>query len=134
MAVDLGRGCTTALFSALDELDELFLVTTLEVPALHQTRQMIECLERRRYGRSRIRLILNRVSRRPEVSAQDVEKITGLPVYGFIPNDYQALHEAYSGGELLPVNSPLNRRIAALAGKITGAEEQPRKRSFSIFR
>jgi pilus assembly protein CpaE len=133
LIVDLGRGSSTALFSALEELDELFLVTTLEVPSLHQARQMIECLNRRGYERHRIRLVVNRMTRRSEVTSQDVEKIAGVPVYGVIPNDYQALYEAYSGGELLPLNSPVNRRIAALAAKITGAEEQPRKRAFSIF-
>ena len=131
--VDLGRGSSTALFSALDEIDELFLVTTLDVPSLHQARQMIECLNRRGYGNNRIRLVVNRMTRRSEVTSQDVENIAGVPVYGVIPNDYQALYEAYSGGELLPLNSPLNRRIAGLAAKITGLQEQPRKRKFSIF-
>ena len=134
LVVDLGRGCSTALFSALEEIDELFLVTTLEVPSLHQTRQMIENLNRRKFGRNRIRLIVNRMTRRPDVTSQDVENITGVPVYGVIPNDYQALYEAYSGGELLPMNSPLNRRIAAMVGKVAGVEEQPRKRAFSIFK
>lgn len=133
LIADLGRGSSTALFTALEEIDELFLVTTLEVPSLHQARQMIESLSRRAYGRNRIRLVVNRMIRRSEVTAQDVENIVGLPVYGVIPNDYQALNEAYSGGELLPLNSPISRRIGALVGKITGNQQPPQKRMFSIF-
>ena len=132
---DLGHGSSNALFSALDELDEIFLVTTLEVPALYQAKRMIESLNSRGHGRNLIRLIVNRLPRRMTLTFKEVEKITGLPVYAGIPNDYQALYEAYSGGDLLPENNAVSRKIAALAAKIAGTDsERPRKnRIFSMF-
>ena len=48
--------------AALEEIDEACLVTTLEVPALHQCKQIIQTLLDSGYGKSRIRLILNRVA------------------------------------------------------------------------
>jgi pilus assembly protein CpaE len=134
--VDLGHGASPALFAAVDELDELFLVTTLEVPALYQTRRVVEALNKRTGGRVATRLIVNRMPRRNELTSKEVESVTGLPVYASIPNDYQALNEAYSGGELLTGNSLVSRKIAGLTEKITGspASEAQKKRMFSVFR
>ncbi|MGH9593517.1 MAG: AAA family ATPase, partial [Bryobacteraceae bacterium] len=46
---DLGHGASIALFAALEELDELYLVTTMEVPALYQAKRLAECLNKRGY-------------------------------------------------------------------------------------
>lgn len=132
---DLGHGSSAALFAALEELDELYLVTTLEVPALYQAKRLAECLNKRGYHRASIRLVANRAPRRNELTSKEIESITGLPVFAGIPNDYPSISEAYSGGELLPSNNPLNRRIAAMTAKIAGSDTSgPRKkRLFSVF-
>ncbi|HVT95620.1 MAG TPA: response regulator [Bryobacteraceae bacterium] len=132
---DLGHGTSVALFAALEELDELYLVTTLEVPALYQTKRMVESLNKRGYQRSAIRLVVNRTPRRNELTSKEVETITGLPVFAGIPNDYTSINEAYSSGELLAANSALNRKIAALTTKIAGLDTgEPRKKGlFSVF-
>lgn len=132
---DLGHGTSVALFAALEELDELYLVTTLEVPALYQTKRMVESLNKRGYQRSAIRLVVNRTPRRNELTSKEIETITGLPVFAGIPNDYTSINEAYSSGELLAANSSLNRKIAALTAKIAGLDTgEPRKKSlFSVF-
>jgi pilus assembly protein CpaE len=130
--VDLGRGTSSQLFGALDELDELVLVTSVDVPSMHQVSQVVDCLTQRDYPRSRIHLVINRATRRSEVRFDDVEKIVGLPVFGVIPNDYQALSKAYSGGELL-TGGPVKSAIAVLVSKLAGVPEPPRKSKFSLF-
>ena len=40
--------------AALEEIDEACLVTTLEVPALHQSKQIIQTLIDSGYGKNRI--------------------------------------------------------------------------------
>ena len=42
--VDLGRSLTRAGAAALEEMDEAYLVSTLEVPALHQAKQVLQIL------------------------------------------------------------------------------------------
>jgi len=54
--------------SVLDEIDETCLVTTLDVPALHQAKQIVQTLMNTGYARNRVRLILNRVPQRLEVT------------------------------------------------------------------
>src|ERR1044071_1670089 len=48
--VDLGRGLGLLTMSVLDEIDELFLVTTPEIPALHLTKKIIEVLQGSGFG------------------------------------------------------------------------------------
>ena len=50
---------------------EACLVTTLEVPALHQAKQIIQTLLDGGYGKNRIRLILNRAPKRLDITPAD---------------------------------------------------------------
>ncbi len=95
---DLGRGRSEMLAGALDELDELLVVTTMEVPALLQVKQLLQYLRDRRFSPHRIKLVLNRVVRRPELSIPDLEKLLGMSVFAIIGNDYKTLYEASVGG------------------------------------
>jgi pilus assembly protein CpaE len=131
--VDLGRSLTRLGVAALEELDEAFLVTTLEVPALHQAKQVLQILMDGGYGKDRLRLILNRVPKRWELAPGEIEKILGLPVYAVFPSSYPELHECYSMGKLLPENSILGKHIRELAKRMAGVEEQPRKKKYVLF-
>jgi len=96
--VDLGRSLNMAAMNALDEIDETYLVTTLDVPALHQSKQIIQSLSNVGYGRERLRLVLNRMPQRLDVTPDELEKMMSLPVFATLPNDYPSLYESYSEG------------------------------------
>lgn len=131
--VDLGRSLNPRTMTALEEIDEGFLVTTLEVPALYQAKQLITTLLSSGYGSERLRVILNRTPKRPEVTLEEVQTMLGLPVYAALPNDYAALNEAYTEGELLDPGSGLASHFARLAARIANLPE-PRKRTrFSLL-
>ena len=86
--VDLGRSLSHIAMAALEEIDEACLVTTLEVPALHQSKQIMQTLLDSGYGKNRIRLILNRAPKRLDITAGELEKMLGVPIFSMIPNDY----------------------------------------------
>lgn len=130
---DLGRSLGAVAASALDELDEVFLVTTLEVPALHQAKGIVQRLLDSGYGKNRLRLVLNRVPKRTDVTAEELEKMLGVPVYITLPEAYAELYECYSEGKLLPRGSSLGKDLTRLSSKISGQEEQKAKRRFSLF-
>jgi pilus assembly protein CpaE len=96
--IDLGRSLTRVGVAALEEMDEAYLVSTLEVPALHQAKQVLQILMDAGYGKDRLKLILNRVPKRSELAPGEIEKILGLPVYAVLPSSYPELHECYSLG------------------------------------
>ena len=52
-------------------------MTTLEVPALHQSKQIIQTLIDSGYGKSRIKLILNRAPKRLDITPGELEKMLG---------------------------------------------------------
>jgi pilus assembly protein CpaE len=131
--IDLGRSLTHVGVSALEELDEAFLITTLEVPSLHQAKQVLQILMDGGYGKDRLRLVLNRVPKRWELAPGEIEGILGLPVYAVLPSSYPELHECYSTGKLLPEGSILGRHIREMARKMAGIEEPSKKKKFWMF-
>jgi pilus assembly protein CpaE len=134
--VDLGRSLGHLAMAALEEIDEACLVTTLEVPALHQSKQIIQTLIDGGYGKNRIRLILNRAPKRLDVAPGELEKMLGVPIFAMIPNDYAELYETYAEGRMLNRNSELGKQISQLAMKLVNVEEEttakPKKR-FGLF-
>jgi pilus assembly protein CpaE len=132
--IDLGRSLTRVGVAALEEMDEAYLVSTLEVPALHQAKQVLQILMDAGYGKDRLKLILNRVPKRSELAPGEIEKILGLPVYAVLPSSYPELHECYSLGKLLPERSVLGKQIRELALRMAGVNDpQTKKNKFSAF-
>ena len=132
--VDLGRSLSVVSLNALEEIDETYLVTTLDVPALHQSKQIIQTLSTVGYGKNHLRLVLNRMPQRLDVTPDELEKMMSLPVFATLPNDYPSLYESYSEGSLLPPNSRLGKELSRMAIKIAGIQEEKNsKRKFSIF-
>lgn len=130
--VDLGRGLDPFILNALEEIDEAYIVITLDVPALHQTKQLVKVLLDSGYRRNRIRLISNRVPKQLEMKPDDLEKMLGIPVYAMLPEDPAALHAAYSEGKLVNEGTNLGRQLERLAAKLSGgdAEHKPKRRFF----
>jgi pilus assembly protein CpaE len=132
--VDLGRSLSHTAMAALEEIDEACLVTTLEVPALHQSKQIIQTLLDSGYGKNRIRLILNRSPKRLDITPGELEKMLGVPIFCMIPNDYPELYETYAEGRMLNRNSDLGKQIAKLAIKLASLEEEKAgKKRFALF-
>jgi pilus assembly protein CpaE len=136
--VDLGRSLSRMAMAALEEIDEACLVTTLEVPALHQSKLIIQTLLDSGYGKQRIRLILNRTPKRLDITPSELEKMLGVPIFCMIPNGYPELYEAYAEGRMLAKGSELGKQLVRLANKLSSAEEEKEKekaakKKFSLF-
>ncbi len=132
--VDLGRSLSRTALTVLEEIDEACLVTTLEVPALHQSKQIVQMLVDSGYGKNRIRLILNRSPKRLEITPGELEKMLGVPIYCMVADDYPELYEAYAEGRMLGPGSNLGKEMARLAAKLANVEvEKAPKKRFGLF-
>jgi len=133
--VDLGRSLSRIGMAAMEEIDEACLVTTLEVPALHQSKQIIQTLLDSGYGKNRIRLILNRSPKRLDITVGELEKMLGVPIFAMVPNDYPELYETYAEGRMLNRASELGKQMTRLAQKLSGIEEEKPngKKRFGLF-
>ena len=127
--VDLGRSLSRISLAALEEIDEACLITTLEVPALHQAKLIVQTLIDGGYGKNRIRLILNRVPKRLDITPAELEKMLGIPIFCTVSNDYPELYESYAEGRLLSRTSTLGKEMVKLTSKLSGIEEDKPKRS-----
>jgi pilus assembly protein CpaE len=132
--VDLGRSLSRIGMAAMEEIDEACLVTTLEVPALHQSKQIIQTLLDSGYGKQRIRLILNRSPKRLDITIGELEKMLGVSIFAMVQNDYPELYETYAEGRMLNRSSELGKQMTKLAQKLSGFEEEkPQKKRFGLF-
>ncbi len=130
--VDLGYTLNLATLTVLQEIDEIFLVTTLEVPSLHQAKLAVQTLINAGFG-NRLRVVMNRTPQRPDVSAEELQRILGLPIDTMLPNDYYALYDAFCKGKLLPPGSHLSRKLSDMAMRLAGAPMEKSKRRFGLF-
>jgi pilus assembly protein CpaE len=138
IVVDLGRGLSMLAANMLAEVDETYLISTLDLPALHQTKQVVQSALDAGYGRNRLKLILNRAPKRSDFDLSQIQRVLGLPIFEMLPNAYPELFEAYSEGNLLPAGTELSKALNGLAGKIAGvqpaAKDQGKaKLNLSIF-
>jgi len=138
VVADLGRGVNTLSLNLLDELDEAYLISTLDMPSLHQAKQIVQALFDAGYSRNRLHLILNRMPKRPDFDSGEMQRVLGVPIYEMLPNDYPELYQAYAEGNLLSGNSDLGKSLSALAWKIAGVQPKEKEKgksrsSLSIF-
>jgi pilus assembly protein CpaE len=136
VVVDLGRGVGVSTLSALEEVESSYLVTTLDVPALHQAKQFARALRDSGYKSERLQVVLNRVSRRAELTAEEIEKMLGTGVAGVLPDDHETLYDAYADGKLAAPDTAFGRRLGQLVTAMAGTaavKQEKKKKAFSIF-
>jgi pilus assembly protein CpaE len=135
VVLDLGRSLNEVAASIYSELDELLLVSVLEVSALHGLKCIAQKLRDSGEDLSKLELVLNRTPKMMDITQEELQKVLGRPLYAMLPNDYPSLYEAYSAGTLLQPNNRLAIQFSSLTTKLAGIDKKaaPRKK-FSLFR
>ena len=131
--VDLGHGFTPLLAELVEWLDVLAVVSTNEVPALRQAQLLVQGLAQRNYGTRRVRLVINRMPKRSDIQAPELERIMGFPIQATLPNDYKSLAEAYAQPRLLEPTSFLGGHMANLAAALAEIAPEPVKKSRRLW-
>jgi pilus assembly protein CpaE len=130
VVLDLGRSLNSIATAVLEELDQLFLVSTLEVVALHGLKTIVHGLFEQG---EKLQLVLNRTPKTMDITVQDLEKLLGRSLYAALPNDYMGLYQSYSSGNLLDPHSRLAQHFSLLAAKIAGLPPLKAKKKFALF-
>lgn len=118
--------------------DELLLVTTNELPAVHATQNSLACLEHNGVSRSKIKLVVNRYNTDIGLSSEAIETSLDLKVFQRLPSDFEAVQKALMEGKPVPASTKVGKSIAELAERLTGRKRAHRKPSlfgglFSVF-
>jgi pilus assembly protein CpaE len=122
IVADLGRGFHSKLMGLLEEIDEICVVTTVDLPALRQARLMIQKLLQIGYHPDCIRLLVNELPKRRPFSARDLEEMLGFPVWTTLPY-FPELRENHRQSISLSRNAALRKAIDRIAGLIAGIPE-----------
>jgi pilus assembly protein CpaE len=118
--------------------DELILVTTNELPALHATQRAIAHLERKGIERSKIKLIVNRYNRDLGLDQEAIETALNLDVFHLLPSDSDSLQKALLEGKAVASGTNLGKHFSTIADRFGGRQQETKRPSllsgiFSIF-
>jgi len=130
IGADLADTFDERALAVMREANEIFLVTTPDLGALRMARLKILAL-RRHDWEDKTRLLLNRVSKRMELSVKEVEATVGLPVFATFPCDYADVTRSTRKAEASPKLAP---SIKQFVEKLGNPSETKKQRSRFIER
>lgn len=119
MVLDLGR-LNTLAHGLLNSTDEIFLVTSTGIAALHQAKRVVDALAKAGVEGPRIHLIVNESDPSPAFSGRDLPTIFGAEIYATVPRDAQELHRSLLDKKPPSETSAIRREMARLARRLAG--------------
>src|ERR671932_349809 len=100
--------------AALDQVDEILMVLTLDIPAIRRPHPTLAIFDRLGYPRHKVRIVVNRWSKQIELDIKQVERYLGERVVGYVESDYNLAVNSINLGQPLVEAEPTSR----IAGEI----------------
>ncbi len=119
------RAAAESGFAAI--ADEILLVSTNELAALHAARRAIVCLEQTVPGRAHLRFILNRYTPATGLRREDVRTALQVEPFAVLSNDYDVLQAAILEGRPAPASSRFSAGVLALSLRLRGQPATEKK-------
>jgi Flp pilus assembly CpaE family ATPase len=114
ICVDLSGNLEKFSLEVMAEARRVFLVCTPEIASLHLAREKYQFLKRLDLG-DKVSVLLNRMPKRPLITAEQIEQQLGLPVTMSLSNDYNGVHRALTAGQEVDGKSELGQQYEKLA-------------------
>ncbi|MBI3949406.1 MAG: AAA family ATPase [Acidobacteria bacterium] len=137
--VDCQHFIDATTVAALQQADTILLVTLLDMASIYTTKRTLEIFHKMGLGDDKVRIVVNRYVKDPDVPLDKVEQVFGHRIHLMLADDYRAALSALNLGSPLVSSqpkSPLVKQYIELAHKITGREATPKKGwkgGFSFF-
>jgi pilus assembly protein CpaE len=106
VVVDTGAYLDSIALAVLDFASKVVLVTTPEVPALHNLRRMLELTERLGYSRDKVMVLGNRFSASWGIKPTDIAESLGYPICVSLPSDGRLVTQAANRGVPFVMDAP----------------------------
>ena len=132
VVVDLGSICESLSMATLSVADSIFLVCSSDLPSLFMMRRSIPLIEELGYSRDHVKILVNRMGARSEVSVADMEKIFRASVHASFPQDTSAVQKALRDGAPLIENCELSKSLRKFIDKTLGNTMRPATRTFGV--
>ncbi len=95
--------------AALELADCLLLVFVMSLPGIKNMQRCLRYLEGRGYPREKMKLIVNRYTKKGDIRLEDAEKALNHKIFWAIPNDYAATMACLNKGLPLTMCSPRSK-------------------------
>jgi len=132
IVIDLGR-CNALSMTLLDEVSELFVMTTTELPSFYETGRLLRKLQELGRRRENMRLLINRKSKAIPCPQEEVERALGYPVAAAFGDFTAELQEAYGSGSFLDGSLPFHKQVAQVASASLGKPATATKAGLKWF-
>lgn len=119
---------------ALEESQEIIVVTTLDLASIQNMKQCLDLLSRLSM-RSKVRVVVNRMGYTGGLKVKDLEDELGMPVQCVLPSDEKLSVDAVNMGTpvyLSARSSVLARRIEELAVKVLSDDDRGKRRVAAV--
>ena len=126
--IDMPATITEKELAVLDKTSLLFLVATLEITSLKNTKIFLKTLQDLKYDLDKVKIILNKDTPDVGIDRPQLESGLGVPVYASIPMDSNLVQISLNKGESFVLKSPaslISRNIIDVAEKLIGPSKKP---------
>jgi pilus assembly protein CpaE len=114
LCFDLSGNLERYSLELMQESKRILLVCTPEIASLHLAREKLAYLKSLDLDQ-RVAVVLNRVTKKPLFSREQVEELMGIPVMRIFANDYVAVNRAMAAGKTLGPTTELGKQFAEFA-------------------
>src|SRR5207237_10432037 len=136
VVVDTAGGFGELTAAALDVSNQTLLVTTPEPPTLRRTQLALRQLGEWKYPATKLKVVVNRVSLRTGMRAQDIERFLTEPISWWLPDEPRAVEAAALGRPvaIAQPKSQIARTLRVVARELAGLPEKPPRSIWSFWR
>jgi len=120
--------------AALDQVDDILLVVTLDIPSIRSAQRALAIFDRLGYPRHKVRIVVNRWSKQIDIDLREVERYLGQSAMGFVQSDYRTAVNSINLGQPLVQTDPdsriateIKRLATVFSGRSASPTEQPRR-------
>lgn len=117
MCFDLSGNLERYSIELMQESKRILLVCTPEIASLHLAREKMGYL-RAMDLEERVSVVLNRVSKKPLFTREQVEEVLGVPVVRTFANDYLSVNRAMTAGKCLEPSSELGKQCKEFGNQL----------------
>jgi pilus assembly protein CpaE len=121
IVVDLGTVNPVSL-AILEEVKDLYLVTSYDFPALWDTNRTLKLLLKLGLAQAQIRLVANRSKKRGSLSPSELTKALGFPIHAVVGDSSEEVEQSFLDKRFVDPNSHLSMDTARMVGKLPGVE------------
>lgn len=132
--VDIETVCDNLGMIAVNAADQINLVCSPDMPSLYLMRRTIPLLEEMGRSRDQVRVLVNRLHRRSELSVEDMERIFRANVAATFPEDCSGVERAQREGSTVAESTDLGRVARRYVADLLGKKPKPAGGALGAFK